>query len=157
VGKKEDIVPKLLKVLSEDAISVDTNYQSGVALSAQVPAGNLRDAVRACDAMGFYLESITGLDFKDTAELVYHLNCYEPKSRIVLRTLCEHSQSAPTISDIFPSALWLEREVHEFFGIPFTGNPDLRRLLLPEDADYYPLRKTFGKSHDYHERKEIYG
>jgi NADH-quinone oxidoreductase subunit C len=157
VGKKEEIIPKLLEVLKEDAISVDATYQSGIALSAQVPSDNLRDVARACDLMGFYLESISGLDFQDTAELVYHLNCYEPKSRIVVRTLCEHGQSAPTISDIFPAAQWLEREVHEFFGISFTGNPDLRRLLLPEEADYYPLRKTFGKTHAYHERKEIYG
>jgi NADH-quinone oxidoreductase subunit C len=157
VAKKEEIIPKLSEVLKEDAISVDTTYQSGIALSAQVPVDNLRDAARVCDRMGFYLESITGLDFQDTAELVYHFNCYEPKSRIALRALCEHSQSAPTISDIFPAAQWLEREVHEFFGISFTGNPDLRRLLLPEDADYYPLRKTFGKTNAYHERKEIYG
>jgi NADH-quinone oxidoreductase subunit C len=157
VAKKDDIIQKLLAVINEDAISVDMTYQSGVAVSVQVPANNLRDAARACDVMGFYLESITGLDFQDTAELVYHLNCYEPKSRIVLRTLCEHSQSPPTISDIYLSALWLEREVHEFFGISFTDHPDLRPLLLPEDADYYPLRKTFGKTHAYHERKEIYG
>ncbi len=49
------------------------------------------------------------------------------------------------MSDIFPSALWLEREVHDFFGIAFGNHPDLRPLLLPEDADYHPLRKTFGK------------
>jgi len=157
VAKKDDVIQKLLAVVDEDAISVDMTYQSGVAVSVQVPANNLWDAARACDVMGFYLESITGLDFQDTAEMVYHLNCYEPKSRIVLRTLCEHSQSLPTISDIFPSALWLEREVHEFFGISFTDHPDLRPLLLPEDADYYPLRKSFGKTHAYHERKEIYG
>jgi NADH-quinone oxidoreductase subunit C len=158
MAKKDEIIEKLRSMLPEESICVDEAYQSGVALSAQVPVGRLRDAANACEASGLYLESITGLDFQDTAELVYHLNFYEPKSRIALRILLALDQKAlPTVSDIFPAALWLEREVHEFFGILFTDHPDLRPLLLPEDADYHPLRKTFGKVNAYRERKAIYG
>ena len=62
-----------------------------------------------------------------------------------------------TIVDIFRGAGWLEREVHDFFGIEFAGNPDLRPLLLPEDADYHPLRKDFGKTGAYLKREDIYG
>ena len=128
-----------------------------MALSAQLPLAGLRDVADACEATGFYLESITGLDFRDTAELVYHLNCYEPRSRLALRVLCGHEEPVPTLSDIFSSALWQEREVHEFFGVPFKDHPDPRPLLLPEDADYHPLQKTFGKVYAYRERKEVYG
>jgi NADH-quinone oxidoreductase subunit C len=155
--KRDDIIQKLRDVLPEGALSRDEAYRSGVALAAQVPVEKLREAAGVCEATGFYLESITGLDFLDTAELVYHLNCYEPLSRIALRVLCAYEQPPPTLSDIFPSALWLEREVHDFFGIAFGNHPDLRPLLLPEDADYHPLRKTFGKVSAYRERKEIYG
>ena len=157
MAKRDEIIQKLLDALSEDALCIDEEYRSGIALSVQLPEKKLREAAAVCEATGLYLESITGLDFLDTAELVYHLNCYEPKSRIALRVLCGHEQSVATLSDIFPSALWLEREVHDFFGIFFTGHPDLRPLLLPEDADYHPLQKTFGKIFAYRERKEIYG
>ncbi len=156
MGKKDEILQKLRAIVPEDAICLDEEYRSGIVFSVQVPSEKLRDAVSACDAMKFYLESITGLDFKDTAELVYHLNCYEPKSRIALRVLCGLEQPPPTVSDIFPSASWLEREVHDFFGISFSDNPDMRALLLPEDADYYPLLKNFGKTHAHLDRKEVY-
>jgi NADH-quinone oxidoreductase subunit C len=155
--KKDDLMEKLRAMLPAESFGVDDAYRSGVTFSVQVPAERLRNAAEVCNETGFYLESITGLDFQDTAELVYHLNCYEPKSRVALRVLLSHDQAPPTLNDIFSSALWLEREVHDFFGIPFADHPDLRPLLLPEDADYHPLQKTFGKVNAYHERKEIYG
>jgi NADH-quinone oxidoreductase subunit C len=71
--------------------------------------------------------------------------------------LCGHDQVPASICDIFRGAGWLEREVHDFFGISFSGNTDMRPLLLPEDADYHPLRKTFGKVSAYHKREEIHG
>jgi NADH-quinone oxidoreductase subunit C len=155
--QRDDIIRKLRGILPEGAISLDEAYRSGIAAAAHVPMQALREAAAICEATGFYLESITGLDFLDTEELVYHLNCYEPHSRIALRVLYGHEQPPPTVSDIFPSALWLEREVHDFFGIAFGNHPDLRPLLLPEDADYHPLRKTFGKVFAYRERSDIYG
>jgi NADH-quinone oxidoreductase subunit C len=50
----------------------------------------------------------------------------------------------PTISHVHPGANWHERESHDFFGIIFTGHPGLLPLLLPEDADFHPLRKDYG-------------
>lgn len=157
MAKKEEILQKLRSILPEEAVRTDGHDRAGTVLSAHVSVAALREVAGACEAGGYYLESITGLDFKDTSELVYHLNCYEPQSRMALRVLRLHEESVPTLSDIFPSALWLEREVREFFGVSFTDHPDPRPLLLPEDADYHPLRKTFGKVHAYRERKEIYG
>jgi NADH-quinone oxidoreductase subunit C len=100
---------------------------------------------------------MTALDFQDTQEIVYHLNCYEPLSRVSVRVLVEHGAGLPTASGVFTAADWLEREVREFYGIPFDGHPDPRNLLLPEDADYHPLKKDFGKVHAYRTREEIYG
>ena len=157
MDKREQIIEKLRELLGEDAVKLDEAYQAGIAFTAMAPMARLREAVNGCKEVGFFLESITGLDFEDTAELVYHFNCYEPKSRFALRVLCGHDQAPPTVTDIFASALWLEREVHDFFGIGFAEHPDLRPLLLPEDADYHPLRKTFGKVYAYRKREEIYG
>ena len=157
MARKDELRQKLQAMFTDEAVGVDPSFRTGTAFTVRIPAGRLRDAAGVCETTGFYLESITGLDFQDVTELVYHLNCYEPNSRLALRVLCEAAATPPTVSDIFPSALWLEREVHEFFGISFTDHPDLRPLLLPEDADYHPLRKTFGKVHAHRERKEIYG
>lgn len=49
------------------------------------------------------------------------------------------------LSDIFPSALWLEREVREFFGISLQAIPSAAALILPEEADYHPLQKTLAR------------
>jgi NADH-quinone oxidoreductase subunit C len=154
---KNAIIQKLAATVGEESICADESFRTGVALAAQVPVDKLHAAVSACAETGYYLEAITALDFEDTAELVYHLNCYEPFARIALRVLCPHAGDIPSITDIFPAAQWHEREVHDFFGITFPGNDDLRALLLPEDADYHPLQKSFGKVNAYRNRKEIYG
>ncbi len=155
MARKDDIAQKLRAMLSDNAVVPDEAYGTGVAFSANAGIGKLREAAAAIDEAGFYLETITGLDFQDTKELVYHFNCYEPKSRFALRVLCD--QSVPTLCDIFRAAEWLEREVHEFFGIMFENNPDMRRLLLPEDESSHPLKKDFGNVHAYHKREDIYG
>ena len=153
----KDVERIMLDKFPDWPLNRDEAGLTGAAWSVAVPVSGIRDAAKAFQAGGFFLESITALDFEDTFELVYHFNCYEPRSRLAVRMLCGHDQVPPSICDIFRGAGWLEREVHDFFGIRFSGNPDMRALLLPEDADYHPLRKTFGKVSAYHKREEIYG
>ena len=155
--KINDIEVRMQGRFPDSPLKRDDAGLTGARWSIAVPISGIRDAAVEFDAAGFFLESITALDFEDTFELVYHYNCYEPGSRAVVRVLCGHDQVPPSICDIFCGAIWLEREVHEFFGIKFSGNADMRRLLLPEDADYHPLRKTFGKVGAYHKREVIYG
>ncbi len=155
--KIKDIEARMGKQFAGCPLERDEAGVTGALWSISVPLAGLRDAATEFKDAGFFLESITALDFEDTFELVYHFNCYEPCSRVIVRMLCGHDQLAPTICDIFRGAVWLEREVHDFFGIVFSGNSDMRPLLLPEDADYHPLRKTFGKVGAYHKREVIYG
>jgi NADH-quinone oxidoreductase subunit C len=155
--KIKDLESRMQNKFPDSPLKGDDTGLTGAKWAISVPISGIRDAATEFDAAGFFLESITALDFQDTFELVYHFNCYEPGSRVAVRMLCGHDQVPPTICDIFRSAGWLEREVHEFFGIKFSGNEDLRPLLLPEDADYHPLRKTFGRVGAYHKREVIYG
>lgn len=157
MANKDVIIEKLRSMLGEDAVCVDDKFTAGVVCTASVPAAKLPEALAASKDAGFYLETMTGLDFQDGFEVVYHLNCFEPLSRISLRMGLAHGALAPTASAVFASADWLEREVREFFGIQFDGHPDPRNLLLPEDADYHPLKKDFGTVHAYRTREEIYG
>jgi NADH-quinone oxidoreductase subunit C len=76
---------------------------------------------------------------------------------VQVRVPLEGGESVPTISGAYDAALWYEREVFDLFGIRFDGHPDLRRLLLPEDADFHPLRKGFGKVHAFRSAQEVYG
>jgi len=155
--KLKEIEKVLVEKFPDAPLSRDETGMSGAQWSIAVALSGIREAAKAFDKAGFFLESITALDFEDTFELVYHFNYYEPKSRVVVRMLCGHDEVPQSICDIYRGAVWLEREVHEFFGIKFSGNADMRMLLLPEDADYHPLRKNFGKVSAYHKREVIYG
>jgi NADH-quinone oxidoreductase subunit B/C/D len=76
--------------------------------------------------------------------LVHQLLSYEAAARIRLKTsLPAASPVAPSITDIWPSADWYEREVFDMFGIGFKGHPNLRRLIMPHDWEGHPLRKSY--------------
>jgi NADH-quinone oxidoreductase subunit C len=116
------------------------------------------DAIaRTARHAGFFLEAITALDFTGGPQVIYFFNFYEAPSRLQVRVQLKPGESLPTISSVYDAALWYEREVFDLFGVRFDNHPDLRRLLLPEDADFNPLRKDFGKVHAFRSAKEIYG
>jgi NADH-quinone oxidoreductase subunit C len=98
---------------------------------------------RALQAEKCFLESMTALDLVETFELVYHYASFFELGRTVVHVPLAKGSRAPSIAAIFPAADWFEREVFDMFGIKFIGHPNLKRLLLPEDADFYPLRKDF--------------
>jgi NADH dehydrogenase I D subunit len=75
--------------------------------------------------------------------LVYHLLAFDPPTRLRLTVpLAGESPDAASITGIWPSAAWYEREVYDMFGIGFTGNADLRRILMPDHWQGHPLRKS---------------
>lgn len=94
----------------------------------------------------FTLEAISGIDWLERGqmEVVYDFTHFTSGMRVVARAFLQREQAElPSLVKIYPSADWHERETHDFFGILFTGHPDLTPLLLPEDADFHPLRKDF--------------
>lgn len=141
-----------------DAEIVEIDYEKfGAVLNVWVPGKQVADAARAMIDASYYLEAITGLDFVDGLQVLYHYNKYLVKERVVVRTKIGREEHIPSVSSVYKAALWHEREVHDMFGVEFDGHTDLKPLLLPEDADFHPLLKEFGKVNAYHRMDEIYG
>ncbi len=91
--------------------------------------------------------NLCGVDYPAVPALVvaYHLVSYTHKRVVCLKAFLprEGEPTIPTISDLFKAANWFEREAYDMYGVRFTGHPDLRRILMPEDWVGYPLRKDF--------------
>ncbi len=92
------------------------------------------------------LVDILGVDYpsKDKRfEVIYLLLSHEINSRITIKIQIKDGESAPSITEIFLSANWLEREVFDMYGIVFENHPDLRRILTDYEFEGFPLRKDF--------------
>jgi NADH-quinone oxidoreductase subunit C len=94
-----------------------------------------------------FLAELTAIDVwprEPRFELVYMLVSFVHKRRLRLKMrLAGGDAHVATVTDIWPAANWLEREVWDMFGIAFDGHPDPRRLLMPEDWQGFPLRKDY--------------
>src|SRR4249919_849728 len=112
----------------------------------QVPA--LARALRDRPELAFtFLAELTAVDFwpkEPRYEVVYVLVSMANRLRLRMKVrLAADDPHVATVSDVWPAANWLEREVWDLFGIAFDGHPDPRRLLMPEDWQGYPLRKDY--------------
>ena len=92
------------------------------------------------------LIDITAVDYPENQErfkIVYLLLSHELNQRIVLSYYISENQKIPSLTKIYPSANWMEREIFDMYGIKFKNHPDLRRILTDYDFEGYPLRKDF--------------
>ena len=92
------------------------------------------------------LLDICGVDYPDKSkrfEIVYHLQSLRLNQRIRVKVLCKEEDIIPSVSGVFSSANWYERETWDLYGIMFSDHPDLRRLLTDYGFDGHPLRKDF--------------
>ena len=119
-----------------------------------VDPGNVVEILKVLkDELGFlYLVDLTAVDYLGIKtprfEIVYYIHRfgedYDDNIRIRIKTkITEDNPSINSITSLWTGADWLEREVYDMFGIVFKGHPDLRRILMPEDYEEYPLRKDF--------------
>jgi NADH-quinone oxidoreductase subunit C len=92
------------------------------------------------------LIDICGVDYPSREkrfDVVYHLLSPTQNARIRLKLATDEDTPVPSVTGIFPGANWFEREAYDFYGILFTGHPDLRRLLTDYGFEGHPLRKDF--------------
>ena len=92
------------------------------------------------------LIDITAVDFPESKKrfkMIYLLLSHENNSRIILETFISENEVVSSITSIFPSSNWMEREVFDMYGIKFKNHHDLRRILTDYQFEGYPLRKDF--------------
>jgi NADH-quinone oxidoreductase subunit C len=125
--------------------------------SATVDPARIRDVAafaKSDPALRFdCLSNLSGVDYPKQGhiQVVYHLLSYPLRHIFVLKANANRDDPVvATVSDVWSHADWQEREVFDLLGVTFTGHPDLRRILMPEDWPGHPLRKDFVEPQEYH-------
>jgi NADH-quinone oxidoreductase subunit C len=93
-----------------------------------------------------YLSDLTCVHYpldEQPFEIVYNLYSIARNERVRLKVRLADGASVDSVTAVWPSANWMEREVYDLFGVSFINHPDLRRILLPPDWDGHPMRKDF--------------
>lgn len=132
-----------LLTLREKYPSVSQEAHSKCRIAA---CGDIRDICSFLkNDLGFdSLLCITSIDYKDKLALVYNIYSYKHKTEIALKVFLNNDNPCiESVSKIWSGANWHEREAFDMMGINFSGHPDLRRILLPDDWQGHPLRKNF--------------
>jgi NADH-quinone oxidoreductase subunit C len=145
--------PALAQLLRElpDAVC-DTHAHRGDAC-ARVDATRIRDVLRLLresDGLDFeMLTDLTAVDYlgeEPRFEVVYHLYSVQRNHRVRIKArVPEAPCEIDSVVELYPSANWMEREAFDLYGVRFRGHPDLRRILLYDEFDGYPLRKDYDK------------
>ena len=148
-GQNNNVVVSTLRAWSANAIEEVIEFRGETTLV--VPRKVLRAIAARCreeDTLQFnLLTDATCLDrfpMEPRFELNYHLVSIPKRLRARIRVrLSGDDPVVDSLVPIWPGTNWLEREIFDLFGIQFTGHPDLRRILLPDDWEGYPLRKDY--------------
>ena len=95
-----------------------------------------------------FLTDMAGIHFPDVAGhefgVIYHLHSLENNVRLIIKLYVpKESPIVPTLTGLYASANWMEREAFDFYGIIFLGHPKLERILNMDDMDYHPMRKEY--------------
>ena len=158
--QQQELIPLLQEIFGADLLGVD-EQSSPVCVAVKPEA-----IVAVCQFLQEdercyfdYLACLTGLDNgpdAGTMEVIYHLNSLPYNLSIALKCTLPRAEagaqgpSIATVSHLWQTANWHEREAYDLTGIYFEGHPDLRRILLPCDWEGHPLRKDYKEQDYYH-------
>src|SRR5438045_7496258 len=143
---KQELLPSLEKSLGEK-IQNKTEFRGETTYT--ISPSDLREVTKLChDELSFdYLIDITSIDNfgeEPRFEIVYELYSMRLAAHLRLKLrVSEEAGEVETVSDIWPTANWHEREIYDMMGLRFRGHPDLRRILMWDGYPYFPLRKEF--------------
>lgn len=142
----QPVIDALSEKYSEEVIHV---YQSSGDTYVRVEADSI---VEICTFLKeehhfIYLTDVFGIDrytSEERFEVVYNIVSLRDGTRLFVKIRCEEENpEVDSVAGIWKAADWAEREAYDMFGIQFRNHPDLRRMYMPEDFRYFPLRKEF--------------
>ncbi len=128
-------------------LATDAKYDRAE-LTLTIPRESIIAAAQAAKSAGYnYLEDVTAVDWYPSEprfQITYHILSHSLKARLRLIVLLESAEAAlDSITPVWPSANFYEREVFDLFGVHFGGHPNLRRIMMPEEWQGHPLRKDY--------------
>jgi NADH-quinone oxidoreductase subunit C len=128
-------------------IATDARFDRGE-LTITVPRESIIAAAQAVQTGGYnFLEDVTAVDWYPSEprfQITYHILSHSFKARLRLIVRLDSLEvSVDSITPVWPSANFYEREVFDLFGVHFGGHPNLRRIMMPEDWQGHPLRKDY--------------
>jgi len=117
-------------------------------LTLVIAADSLRAVCRTLQTAGYnFLEDVTCVDWypaEPRFQVTYHILSHRLRERVRLHVMVESiDPSVDSITPVWPSANFYEREVWDLFGVRFHGHPGLRRIMMPDEWEGYPLRKDY--------------
>jgi NADH-quinone oxidoreductase subunit C len=144
---QESVVNILKEKFESEILSIETPYNF---LTINLKQEKITDIIRHLynhpGGRFQYLTTLCGIHFPDVKQIaiMYQLHSLTNNWRVRLKIyLPEENPVTPTLTTLFSAANWMERETYDFFGVKFTGHPDLRRILNVEDMIMFPMRKEF--------------
>lgn len=147
-------------IVQENTVGLQPSLQVKTTLIAEICQEIFQNPATFFD----YLSCITGIDNGPeigTVEVIYHIYSIPFDKHLVLKVIeprgdAQHLPSVPSVAGVWQTANWHEREAYDLLGIHFEGHPDLRRILMPNDWEGYPLRKDYEEQETYHGIKVAY-
>jgi NADH-quinone oxidoreductase subunit C len=139
--------PENAAVKALTALATDAKYDREE-LTITVARENIIAAAKAVQQAGYnFLEDVTAVDWYPSEprfQITYHIVSMSMKQRIrLIARLDSDAAAIDSITPVWPSANFYEREVFDLFGVHFGGHPNLRRIMMPEDWNGHPLRKDY--------------
>jgi len=157
----EAIKSLLEEVFPNTVVEEDTNARPQTLTIDAKQIEKVCDFLHSSEKTYFdFLSCLTGIDNgaeQNTMEVVYHLYSIPFDHHLALKVILDRANPVVgSVTRIWRTADWHEREAYDLLGIYFEGHPDLRRILLPEDWEGHPLRKDYEEQEMYHEVKVKY-
>jgi len=139
--------PDIPAVVALKSLATDAKYDRDE-LTITVAAADVIAACEAAKSAGYhFLEDVTAVDWYPSEprfQITYHILSFVLKARLRLAVMLGSDDlSIDSITGVWPSANFYEREVFDLFGVSFNGHPNLKRIMMPEDWQGHPLRKDY--------------
>lgn len=144
---QDQIVGIIREKFESDILSLETHYDF---LTINFKTESIIDLIRYLydhpETQFKFLTTLCGIHYADNKQIavMYQLHSLVNNWRIRIKIfLPEENPVAPTLTGVFAGANWMERETYDFFGVQFTGHPELKRILNVEDMIIFPMRKEY--------------